>query len=298
MAVIQASERGRGADAGGRFAELLEGWRRGGQRSPALVMGIVNVTPDSFSDGGLFLSAGAALAQGGRLAKEGAAILDIGGESTRKDATPVSAEEELRRVIPVIEGLRGTNLPISIDTMKPAVAKAALLAGASIVNDIRGLQGDPDLAAVAAEFGAGVIVMHNPALLGSAIQLDGDPVEICLAYFEKSLAIARQAGIAEDRIVLDPGFGFGKSPQQNFELLARFGELGRLGFPLLAGTSRKSFIGKVTGREAPDRLIGSLAANIAAALAGAAIVRVHDVAEHIEAMKVVAAIRAECPTAP
>ena len=255
-------------------------------------MGIVNVTPDSFSDGGLFLAAEAAVAQGELLASQGAVLLDIGGESTRKNATPVDAEEELQRVIPVIEWLRRTRAVISIDTMKPDVAEAAIQAGAGVVNDIRGLQGDSGIAAIIARHRAGAIVMHNPAVLGSAEPLSGDPIAICLAYFEKSIGIARAAGIPDDRIVLDPGFGFGKSPQQNLELLARFSELGQLGFPLLAGTSRKSFIGRITGRDASDRLVGTLATSVVAALAGAAIVRVHDVAEHMEALQVTAAIRA------
>jgi dihydropteroate synthase len=167
-------------DLGRGFADLLRRWRGGGVASPPLVMGIVNVTPDSFSDGGLFLDADAAIAQGLRLAGEGAAILDIGGESTRKGATPVSAEEELRRVIPVIEALKESGALLSIDTMKPAVAEAALNAGATIVNDVRGLQGDPGIATIAATYGAGVIAMHNPGLLGSAIPIDGDPIEACL----------------------------------------------------------------------------------------------------------------------
>ena len=297
MAAPNAHAPGResGLDVGSGFAELLARWRSGGSASPPLVMGIVNATPDSFSDGGLFLSAEAAVAQGELLAGEGAVLLDIGGESTRKDATPVSVEEELRRVIPVIEWLSHTRALISIDTMKPAVAEAGLKAGAVIVNDIRGLQGDPEMAPLVARFGAGVIVMHNPGVFGSSEPLDGDPIEVCLAYFEKSIGIARRAGIPEDRIVLDPGFGFGKSPEQNLELLARFSELHQLGFPLLAGTSRKSFIGRVIGREAPDRLIGTLATNVVAALAGAAILRVHDVAQHVEAMRMIAAIKAMRP---
>lgn len=283
---------GPGPDVGRRFADELRRWRAGQPASPPLVMGIVNVTPDSFSDGGLFLTADAAIQQGRRLASEGAKILDIGGESTRKDATPVSVEEELRRVIPVIEALNESGALISIDTMKPAVAEAAFKAGATIVNDVRGLQGDPDIATIAAAYGAGVVAMHNPGLLGSAIPIDGDPIDACLSYFDRSILIARRAGVSEDRIVLDPGFGFGKSPEQNLAILARFSELHKAGFPLLAGTSRKSFIGRVTGREAPDRLVGTLASNVAAALAGAAIIRVHDVAEHVEAMKIVSAIKA------
>ena len=291
-----ASNRGDNADVGAPLAALLDEWRRGGRGSPPLIMGIVNVTPDSFSDGGMFLAAEAAVEQGELLASQGAALLDIGGESTRKDATPVTAEEELRRVTPVVEWLQKTRALVSIDTMKPVVAEAAIKAGASIVNDVRGLQGDPGLATVAARTRAGVVIMHNPALLGSAEPLPGDPIEICLAYFEKSLSIARRAGIPDDRIVLDPGFGFGKSLEQNLELLARFSELNQLGFPLLAGTSRKSFIGRVTGREADDRLSGTIATTVAAALAGAAIVRVHDVLEHIDAMRMAAAIRAAAPS--
>jgi dihydropteroate synthase len=254
-------------------------------------MGIVNVTPDSFSDGGLFLDSEAAVAQGQRLAAEGAAILDIGGESTRGNATAVAADEEMRRVLPVVAALAGAEALISIDTMKASVAEAALKAGAHIVNDIRGLQGDLEIAAVAARYGAGIVAMHNPGVLGSTKPLEGDPVEHCRTYFARTIEIARRAGIAEDRIALDPGFGFGKSPEQNLELLARLPELVALGFPILVGTSRKSFIGKVTGRELSDRLIGTVVTNVAAALAGAAIVRVHDVAEHVEAMRMAAAIR-------
>jgi dihydropteroate synthase len=283
-------------DRGSRFAELLAGWRAGGRTSTPLIMGIVNVTPDSFSDGGQFLQAEQAIAHGRRLAASGAAILDIGGESTRAQAMPVSAQDEIGRVVPVVAGLASTDAVLSVDTMKPEVATAALQAGAHVVNDIRGLQGDPHLAEVAARFGAGVVVMHNPGLLGSAQPLPGDPVRACLDFFDRSLEVARRAGIIGDRIALDPGFGFGKSLEQNLELLARLPELAVLGLPILVGTSRKSFIGKITGRpEAADRLLGTLATNIAAALAGAAIVRVHDVPEHGEALAMAAAIRAASP---
>lgn len=278
-------------DRGAPFAELLGGWQAGGRKSQAAVMGIVNVTPDSFSDGGLFFDAAAAVAQGRKLVAEGAAILDIGGESTRGGAEIVSEEEEKRRVLPVVEALVATGALVSIDTMKAGVAEAALRAGAHIVNDVRGLQGDPDMAAVAARHGAGLIAMHNPGLLGSTKPLEGDPVEAVLAFFARSIEIAREAGVAADRLVLDAGFGFGKSVEQNLELLARFGELGAAGFPLLAGTSRKSFIGKITGRELRERTIGSVVTNVVAAMQGAAIVRVHDVAEHVEAMRMAAAIR-------
>ena len=199
------------------------------------IMGIVNVTPDSFSDGGLFHDPDAAAAHARKLLDEGAQIVDVGGESTRANATPVGAEEEINRVLPVISALRDVPALISIDTMKASVAEAAIGAGAVIVNDIRGLQGDPDMAHVAARHGAGMIVMHNPGLLGSAKPMDGDPVAASLAYFERSLEIARRAGIAEDRIALDPGFGFGKSLEQNLELLARLCELHRLGIPAPGG---------------------------------------------------------------
>ncbi len=279
------------SDRGCGFADLLRRWRQGGRASSAVVMGIVNVTPDSFSDGGLFADVRAAVAHGRLLAGQGAAILDIGGESTRGNATAVAAEEEKQRVIPVVEGLVSAGALISIDTMKASVAEAAIAAGAHIVNDIRGLQGDPDLPQVAARHGAGVIAMHNPGLLGSTKPLPGDPIEACLAFFERSLAIARRAGILEDRIAFDPGIGFGKSAEQNLEIIARTAELTACGFPIMIGTSRKGFIGQVTGREAQDRVIGTLVTNVAAALHGAAIVRVHDVAEHVDAMKMAAAVR-------
>jgi dihydropteroate synthase len=288
-----ASDPPRGAEAegaGSGFAAMLRSWRDAGPGKAPIIMGIVNVTPDSFSDGGAFADADRAIRQGLRLVAEGADILDIGGESTRKGATPVAAREEMRRVLPVIEGLAGAGVPLSIDTMKAEVAEAAIGAGATIVNDVRGLQGDAAMAAVAARFGAGVVAMHNPAILGSAIPLPGDPIAACRRYFERSLAIAAAAGIGRDRLVLDPGFGFGKSPEQNLEILRRLPELAALGQPLMVGTSRKAFVGKVTGRDNPDRLVGTLATNIVAALNGAAIIRVHDVAAHAEAMRMVAAI--------
>jgi dihydropteroate synthase len=279
-----------GAGVGDGFAALLRRWR--GSGAAPLIMGIVNVTPDSFSDGGLYLDRDAAVSHGRRLVEEGAEILDIGGESTRKDAVPVSEDEEKRRVLPVVEALRATDALISIDTMKASVAEAAIDAGAHIVNDIRGLQGDPDMAETAARHGAGLVAMHNPGVLGSTDPIRGDPIRACSRFFERTLAIARHAGVSEDRIVLDPGFGFGKAPEQNLEILARLSELDSLGFPLLVGTSRKSFIGKVTGRESSDRLIGTLVTSVVAALAGAAILRVHDVAAHVEAIQMAAAIRA------
>ena len=284
----------RDEDVGRGFAALLARLRADRTLPPA-IMGIVNVTPDSFSDGGLFADADAAIAQARRLAAEGAAILDIGGESTRRGATAVTADEETRRVLPVVEALTTTGALISIDTMKGSVAEAALSAGAHIVNDVRGLQGDPAIAEIAARSGAGIVVMHNPGVLGSAKPLEADPIEACLAFFARSLDIARSMDVREDRIALDPGFGFGKSVEQNVELLARLPELFVLGLPIVVGASRKSFIGKVTGNEAKERLAGTLAANVAAALFGAAVVRVHDVAPHVEALRMAAAIRVARP---
>jgi dihydropteroate synthase len=292
FAGIDVEKSGTIRDAGARFAAMLDAWRDASRGRVPIVMGVVNVTPDSFYDGGWHAAADAAIAHGMRLAREGAALLDVGGESSRKDAEPVPAAEEMRRTLPVVAALAATGVPVSIDTMKAEVAEAAIRNGAAIVNDIRGLQGDPEMAAVAARHGAGLVAMHNPGVLGSAEPLPGDPVEICLGFFERTIAIARDAGIREDRIALDPGFGFGKSAEQNLALIARLPELAVLGFPILVGTSRKSFIGRVTGRESGDRLAGTLATNVAAALADAAIVRVHDVAEHVDAMRMAAAIRA------
>lgn len=279
-------------DCGAGFARLLADWRAAAEPQPALLMGVVNVTPDSFSDGGLFADEEAAIAQGRRLAAEGGAIVDIGGESTRPGGAPVDEAEEKRRVLPVIAALAGSGVLISIDTIKPSVAAAALEAGAHIVNDVRGLQGDPALARVAAEHGAGVVAMHNPALFGSTTGTEGDAVAACIAYFRKTMEIADRAGIAADRIVLDPGLGFGKTLEQNLALIARLGELAALGLPLLLGASRKSFLGKLLDRPVDQRLLGTLAAHMAAALNGAAILRVHDMAEHVDFVRVAAALRA------
>ncbi|RAI22574.1 dihydropteroate synthase [Afifella marina] len=276
---------------GDGFANLLRSWREAGDARVPIVMGIVNVTPDSFSDGGQFFRTEAAIEHGLRLHDEGAVILDVGGESTRANAEPVAADEEIRRILPVIEALTANGILVSVDTMKAEVARAAISVGAQILNDVRGLLGDPEMAAVAARSGAGVIAMHNQGVFGSAKPMEIDPVAGCIAFFRRALDVARKAGVAEDRIVLDPGFGFGKSPEQNLQLLARFGELETLGLPLLAGTSRKSFIAKIAGADDTDRLAGTLATNVVAALAGAAIVRVHDVTEHVAAKRIAAAIR-------
>jgi len=275
---------------GDGFARLLERWRAGGDAAPAILMGVVNVTPDSFSDGGRFASAEAAIDQARRLAADGAAIIDIGGESTRPGAERVSARDEAARILPVITALADSDLLISADTVKAVVADQALAAGAHIVNDVQGLQGDADMAGVVAGHGAGVVIMHNPGLTGSAKGTQGDPVDACLAFFETSLAIAEKAGIAADRIVLDPGIGFGKSPAQNLALIARLPELLAPGQPVLIGASRKSFIGTLLDRPVGARLAGTLALHVAAALSGAAILRVHDVAEHHDAVRMAAAI--------
>lgn len=254
-----------------------------------LMMGILNVTPDSFSDGGLFVGEARAAAQAERLVAEGAAILDIGGESTRPGHVPVPAEEEQARVLPVIRRLAPhLSTPISIDTYKASTARLALEAGARIVNDVWGLQREPDIARVAADYGAPVIVMHNREVIDPAL----DIVAEMLAFFERSLAIARRAGIPDGDIVLDPGIGFGKSWEQHLEALRRLPEIAALGFPILVGISRKSILGRLHDRDTrpADRLVGSLAAHALAAMLGADIVRVHDVAAHLDAMRVVDAV--------
>ena len=254
-----------------------------------LVMGILNVTPDSFSDGGLFAGEAEAVTQAERLVAEGAAILDVGGESTRPGHVPVAAEEEQARVVPVIRAVAPRlPVPISIDTYKASTARVALEAGARIVNDVWGLQREPDIATVAAAHGAPVIIMHNR----ETIEPDLDIVADMLAFFERSLAIAHRAGLADSEIVLDPGVGFGKTWNQHLEALRRLPEIRALGFPVLVGVSRKSLLGRLHDRETrpADRLHGSLAAHAVAATLGADIVRVHDVAAHIDAMRVVDAV--------
>jgi dihydropteroate synthase len=255
-------------------------------------MGVVNVTPDSFSDGGLYLDPAAAIAHGVELAEAGAAILDVGGESTRPGAEEVSAEEELRRVIPVIEGLAGVDAEISVDTSKAVVAAAALDAGAGIVNDVTALCGDPGMAGLCAEREATVILMH---MAGSPRTMQRDPVYADVvaevkAFLDERLAFALAAGIAAERIWLDPGIGFGKTAAHNLELLGRLSELTELGRPLVIGTSRKSFIGRLDGSEANERLGGTIASSILAAAEGAEILRVHDVAEVAQALTVATAV--------
>ncbi|HEY0317866.1 MAG TPA: dihydropteroate synthase [Solirubrobacterales bacterium] len=255
-------------------------------------MGVVNVTPDSFSDGGLYLDPERAIAHGEELARAGAAILDVGGESTRPGAEEVGVEEELRRVRPVIEALAAGGPEISVDTSKRAVAAAALDAGAAIVNDVTALRGDPEMATLCAERGATVILMHmagNPRTMQRNPIYD-DVVEEVRAFLSARVEAAVEAGIAEERIWLDPGIGFGKTAEHNLELLRRLSELAELGRPLVVGASRKSFIGRLDGSGAGERLGGSIASSVLAAAEGADVLRVHDVAEMAEAMKVAAAI--------
>jgi dihydropteroate synthase len=256
------------------------------------LMGVVNVTPDSFSDGGLYLDPEAAIQHGEELARAGAAILDVGGESTRPGAGEVDVDEELRRVAPVIEGLARGEATISVDTSKAAVAAAALGAGAEIVNDVTALRGDPEMAALCADRGATVVLMH---MLGSPRTMQRNPeyddvVAEVKAFLAERMEVAVAAGVAEERIWLDPGIGFGKTAMHNLELLRRLAELRELGRPLVIGTSRKSFIGKVDGSDAGERLGGTIASSVLAAAEGAEILRVHDVAEVGQAMAVASAI--------
>jgi dihydropteroate synthase len=255
-------------------------------------MGVVNVTPDSFSDGGLYLDPEAAIRHGEELVRDGAEILDVGGESTRPGAEPVPVEEELRRVVPVIHGLRDLDCEISVDSSKAAVAAAALDAGAEIVNDVTALRGDPEMAALCAEREPVVVLMH---MRGKPRTMQDDPrygdvVAEVKAFLAERLEAAVAAGIAEERVWLDPGIGFGKTAAHNLELLRRLGELRELGRPLVVGTSRKSFIGKVDGSAAGDRLGGTIASSVLAAADGAEVLRVHDVAEMSQALAVAAAI--------
>jgi len=258
-------------------------------RGRPLVMGVLNVTPDSFSDGGRFLDPGAAIEQARRMVAEGADILDIGAESTRPygGAVDVPLEEELRRLEPVLPAVVALGVPVSIDTIKPKVAAAALAAGAVIVNDVWGLQRDPEMAPLVAAHAAPVVIMHNRAAADPAIDIMAD----IMAFLTRSLAIAERAGIARERIVLDPGIGFGKTPEQSLIAIARLGELKSFGLPLLVGASRKRFIDKVSPAPPDRRLGGSIAAHLAAVAAGAAIIRAHDVAETVQALRVAAAIR-------
>jgi len=254
------------------------------------VMGILNVTPDSFSDGGRFFDPATAIRHAEAMAAEGADILDIGAESTRPygGQKPVTAQDEIARLAPVLPEVVKLGLPVSIDTIKADVARWALDRGAAILNDVWGLQKDAAMAPLAAEYGVPVIVMHNREAADPSIDIMAD----VLAFLGRSVTIAEQAGIARDRIAVDPGIGFGKTPEQSIETLGKLDRLKALGLPVLVGASRKRFIDTVSPSTTDERIGGSLAAHVVAAEAGAAIIRAHDVAETVQAMKVWAAIRA------
>lgn len=258
-----------------------------GQRG--LLMGVLNVTPDSFSDGGRHATADAAILHAERMIGEGADIIDIGGESTRPGAAPLTAEEEQARILPVIEHLasRG-NIILSVDTYRAETARLAVSAGVHIVNDVWGLQRDRGIAAVAAETGAGLVIMHT----GRDREKLADVIADQQAFLARSLAIAEQAGVPQGQIVLDPGFGFAKTPDENLALMARFRELHEFGFPILAGTSRKRFIGAVTGRDGDLRDWGTAASSAILRLAGAAILRVHALAINRDAVAMADAVLA------
>jgi dihydropteroate synthase len=256
-------------------------------------MGVVNVTPDSFSDGGVNFAAQDAVASARRMVDEGAALVDVGGESTRPGSESVSAEEELRRVVPVLEELRG-EVPISIDTAKAEVARRAIELGAELVNDVTALRGDPDLAGVVASSSAFLCLMHmqgEPRTMQDSPTYEDVASEVA-SFLEQRMRFAIAEGIPEERICLDPGFGFGKTVEQNFELLARLGEIVALGRPVLVGLSRKRSLGRILGD--PEAMTGPLSASLAAAVEayerGATIFRVHDVREHVEALTVAAAV--------
>jgi dihydropteroate synthase len=253
-----------------------------------LIMGVLNVTPDSFSDGGRFLEPATAISHAARMAQQGADILDIGAESTRPygDPVPVSADDEKARLAPVLPEVVKLGVPVSIDTIKAPIAAWALDQGAAIVNDVWGLQRDPDIAPLVAARGVPVIVMHNRETADPAIDIVAD----VLAFFSRSLEIADHAGILRENIVLDPGIGFGKTPEQSIVCLARLAEFKRFGLPLLVGASRKRFINTVTPSVPAERIGGSIAAHLLAVQKGAAIVRAHDVAETVQALRVGAAI--------
>jgi dihydropteroate synthase len=269
------------ADAGHLLAPLLRARR-------PVVMGILNVTPDSFSDGGRFFDPERAAEQGRRLVADGADILDIGAESSRPygGMQPVTRDEEMRRLAPVLPIITALGVPVSIDTMKAWVAAAAIAAGAGIVNDVWGLQRDPDMARVVAEHGVPVMIMHNRDTADPAIDIMAD----IAAFFTRSLEIADRAGIKRSAIVLDPGIGFGKTPQQSLTAIARLDELSSFGLPLLVGASRKRFIDSVSPAPPDRRIGGSIATHLIAVARGAAIIRTHDVAETVQSFKVAAAI--------
>jgi dihydropteroate synthase len=257
-------------------------------KSRPAVMGILNLTPDSFSDGGRFQAFDAAIAHAKSMVVAGCDIVDIGGESTRPSATPVSEAEELARVGEVLRALAGLlDVPLSIDTSKAAVAARAIETGAAVINDVWGLQKDPDMAPVAAETEAALIIMHNREEEDEQVDILAD----IRRFFDRSLALAAKAGVSEEVIILDPGIGFGKTSRQNVEAVARIPDLKEYGLPILVGTSRKAFLGSLTGDGIEATLIGTVAANLVAAAAGASIFRVHDVAEHVAALRIFHSMR-------
>jgi dihydropteroate synthase len=269
-----------------------------------VIMGILNVTADSFFDGGQHALRENALAQAKRMVAEGAAIIDVGGQSTRPGFVEISVDEEIARVVPVIEQIvREVGAVVSIDTYKPAVARAALEAGAHVLNDIHGLQGAPEMARLAANFNAGVVAMHHDERFRDYVRRPGDtahgiavvdPIGRMKTWLSRSLEVAAAAGVSTDRVVLDPGIGFFKTQEQNLEIIGRLGALCELGCPLLLGASRKSFIGRVLdGQAVEDRIEGTLAATTLAVWQGVQIVRVHDVAANVRAARMAQAIRAQ-----
>ena len=260
------------------------------------IMGILNVTPDSFSDGGRFLDPERAVEKARRMAEEGADIIDVGGESSRPGSDRITADEELARVMPVIKALKGAvDVPISVDTYKSEVAREALAAGALIVNDITALRGDARMAATVAEFDAGVVLMH---MRGRPSDMQEDPfyydvIGEISSYLEESIEIAAEAGIDPEKIIVDPGIGFGKTMEHNITVLRDLEDLADLAKPIMVGTSRKSFLGAITGKEPGGRIFGTAASCALAILKGAAIIRVHDVAEMRDVARVSDAIKGE-----
>jgi dihydropteroate synthase len=281
MSLSQRAAARESAAAGDPLARLLALGR-------PLVMGILNVTPDSFSDGGRFIAPAEAVKRAQAMIAEGADILDIGAESTRPGASPVAADDEWQRLAPVLASVVALGTPVSIDTMKAEIAAKALAAGAAIVNDVWGLQRDPEMARVVAAADVPIVVMHNRTAVDPAIDILAE-IE---AFFRRSLAIAENAGIRRERIVLDPGIGFGKNAEQSIAAIANLDRLAGFGLPLLMGLSRKRFVASVSKSEAEQRLGGSLAGNVLAVKYGANIVRVHDVAETVQALRVAVAIEA------
>ena len=260
--------------------------------APWRIMGVLNVTPDSFSDGGEWFDRTDAVAHGRDLVAEGAAILDVGGESTRPGSEPIPSDEEQRRVVPVIAALRDAGAQLSVDTSKLAVAEAALAAGATFVNDVTAFRAEPELAGLVADAGCECCLMH---MRGEPRTMQDDPrygdvVDDVRAFLEARAAFAVAEGVREQRITVDPGIGFGKTARHNLELLARLGELATLGFPVMVGTSRKSFLGRITGRDDPhERVAATVATSVLALERGASILRVHDVAPTRDALLVTAA---------